>query len=72
MGYAFKGTLTIGQQFIRDNAPKYMNGLGNTAEEFEAIQYAHEQGVKIVFDPSCVNANIPFEEAQKLYIQANQ
>lgn len=72
MGYAFKGTLTIGQQFISDNAPKYMNGLGNTAEEFEAIQYAHEQGVKIVFDPSCVNANIPFEEAQKLYIQANQ
>lgn len=71
MGYQFKGTLTIGQQFIRADAPKYMAGLGNTKEEFEAIQYAHDHGVKIVFDPSCVNANIPFEEAKKLYLQAN-
>ena len=71
MGYQFKGTLTIGQQFIRADAPKYMAGLGNTKEEFEAIQYAHDHGVKIVFDPSCVNANVPFQEAKKLYLQAN-
>ena len=71
MGYQFKGALTIGQQFIRADAPKYMAGLGNTKEEFEAIQYAHDHGVKIVFDPRCVNANIPFEEAKKLYLQAN-
>lgn len=72
MGYTFRGTLTIGQQFIRDDAPKYMAGLGNTREEFEAIEYAHDHGVRIVFDPSCVHADIPFEEAKKAYIRANQ
>lgn len=71
MGYQFKDTLTIGQQFIREDAPKYMAGLGNTKEEFEAIQYAYDHGVNIVFDPSCVKANIPFEEAKKLYLQVN-
>ncbi len=72
MGYTFKGPVTIGQQFIRANAPKYMPGLGNTKEEFEALEYAHAHGVQIVFDPSCVFANIPFEEARKQYLLANQ
>lgn len=71
MGYIFKGPLTIGQQFIRENAPKYMAGLGNTKEEFEALQFVHDHGTEIVFDPSCVFANVPFEEAKKLYIAVN-
>lgn len=39
-GYVFKGPITIGQQFIRDNAPKYLNSVGSTEEEWAAIQYA--------------------------------
>ena len=70
-GYVFKGPLTIGQQFIRDNAPKYMKSLGSTPEEFAALQYAHDHGTTILFDPSCVFENVPFEEAKKLYLAAN-
>ena len=71
-GYSFKGTLTIGQQFIRDNAPRYMKSVGNTEEEFEAIQYAYDHGTNIIYDPSCVFENVPFEEAKKLYLEANK
>lgn len=71
-GYRFKGPLTIGQQFIRDDAPRYMKSVGSTKEEFEALQFAHDHGTTIVYDPSCVFENIPFEEAKKLYLEANQ
>lgn len=67
MGYTFKGTLTIGQQFIRDNAPKYLPSLGNTKEEWEALEYIHEHGVDIVFDPSCKFENISFEAAKEAH-----
>lgn len=67
MGYQFKGTLTIGQQAIRQNAPKYLPACGSTEEEFEAIQFAHDHGTDIIFDPSCRFDNIPFEEAKKSY-----
>ena len=65
MGYRFKGSLTIGQQAVRTNAPKYLPACGNTEEEFAAIEYAHDHGTKVIFDPSCKFDNIPFEEAQK-------
>ena len=42
MGYRFKGSLTIGQQAVRTNAPKYLPACGNTEEEFAAIEYAHD------------------------------
>lgn len=67
MGYTFKGTLTIGRQFIRDNAPKYLPSLGNTKEEWEALEYIHEKGVDIVFDPSCIFENISFETAKEAH-----
>ena len=67
MGYVFKGTVTIGQQAIRATAPKYLPGCGNTPEEFEAIQFAHDHGVTIIFDPSCQFADISFEEGKKAY-----
>lgn len=72
MGYTFKGTVCVGQQFVRDNAPKYMPGLGNTKEEFEALQFAHDKGVHLVFDPSCRFDNYSFEEAKKMYEQVNK
>lgn len=66
-GYVFKGPITIGQQFIRDNAPKYLNSVGSTEEEWAAIQYAHDAGAEIIFDPSCKFENISFDEAKKKY-----
>lgn len=71
-GYSFKGKLTVGQQFIRDDAPKYLNSVGSTKEEFDALQFAHDHGTDIIFDPSCIFENIPFEEAKKLYLEANK
>lgn len=65
MGYQFKDTVTIGQQFIRQNAPSYLKSVGNTKEEWDAIEYAHNHQTKIVFDPSCKFENIPFETAEK-------
>lgn len=67
MGYHFKGTLTIRQQAIRQNAPKYLPACGNTEEEFAAIRFAYDHGTDIVFDPSCRFDNITFEEAKKAY-----
>lgn len=72
MGYRFKGAVTIGQQAIRGDAPKYLSACGNTEEEFSAIEYAHAKGTDIIFDPSCKFENIPFEEARKAYYQAQQ
>lgn len=71
MGWKFDGILTIGQQFIRDNAPKYLPGCGSTEEEFASIQFAYENGTDIVFDPSCRFDNIPFEQAKAAYENAN-
>lgn len=71
-GYSFKGKLTVGQQFIRDDAPKYLKSVGSTKEEFDALQFAHDHGTDIIFDPSCIFENIPFEEAKKLYLEANK
>ena len=55
----------FGQQAVRTNAPKYLPACGNTEEEFAAIEYAHDHGTKVIFDPSCKFDNIPFEEAKK-------
>ena len=71
-GYVFKGPITIGQQFIRDNAPKYLNSVGSTEEEWAAIQYAHDAGAEIIFDPSCKLKNISFDEAKKKYESVHQ
>lgn len=70
MGYRFKGPLTIGQQAIRENAPKYLAACGNTEEEFAAIEYAYENGTEVIFDPSCKFDNIPFKEARKAFCNA--
>lgn len=67
MGYVFKGPVTVGQQFIRENAPKYMPSLGNTKEEWAALEYAHDHGVNLIFDPSCKFENITFDEAKKAH-----
>lgn len=71
-GYKFKGVLTIGQQAVRENAPKYLPACGNTPEEFAAIEYAHSQGTEICFDPSCRFENISFEDAEKAYESVNR
>ena len=64
MGYKFKGVVTIGQQFIRDDAPSYLKSVGNTKDEWEAIEYSHNHGTNIVFDPSCKFENISYEKAK--------
>lgn len=64
MGYKFKGVVTIGQQFIRDDAPSYLKSVGNTNDEWEAIEYSHNHGTNIVFDPSCKFENISYEKAK--------
>lgn len=66
-GYKFKGPVTIGQQFIRENAPKYLPSLGNTKEEWGAIEFAHDHGVEIIFDPSCNFANYSYEVAKEAH-----
>ena len=70
-GYKFKSTVTIGQQFVRDDAPKYMPGLGSTKEEWAAIEYCHNNGVDLVFDPSCRFDNYSFETAKEAFDKAN-
>ena len=66
-GYVFKGPVTIGQQFIRDDAPKYLPSLGNTKEEWEAIEFSHDHGVELLFDPSCTFENKTFAEAKEAH-----
>ena len=70
-GYVFKGPVTIGQQFIRENAPKYLPSLGNTKDEWQALEYANDHGVKLYFDPSCQLENKSFAEAKEAYEKAN-
>lgn len=65
-GYKFKLPITCGQQFVRPDTLNIMIGVGLTEKEIEALEYIVSTGAEVVFDPSCKNENLKFDEVRKL------
>lgn len=63
-GYRFSYPVVCGQQFTRDNTVAVMHGVGLTPDEIAALDYLARNGVEIIFDPSCTNENISWEQVK--------
>lgn len=64
-GYVFSYPVVCGQQFTRNNTVAFMQGVGLTEEELEALDFLEEQGVQVLFDPSCTNENLPWDQVKR-------
>ncbi len=64
-GYQYKSPLVCGLQAVRNNTLSVMKGVAFTEEEAEAVELLVDSGVKVVFDPSGKNKNIPWEKLRK-------
>lgn len=65
-GYEFPLPITCGQQFVRPGTYNIMLGIGFTDEEIQALEYIVSTGAEVIFDPSCKNENVSWNEVKKL------
>lgn len=64
-GYKINGTVHIGPQGVRPGTTTYATMCSLTEQEAEALDYAVEQGVRIIVDPRFFTPNLTWQDVRK-------